>query len=229
MQNIVAMLLAEQDAAYRDFNAALLPTLPKERQIGVRLPVLRRLAKEIAADPELRLAFMARLPHYYLEENTLHAFLLMQEKDWPRLLAELERFLPYIDNWATCDALRPRRFEGRQAELLPRVRRWLNSDHAYTVRFGLNTLQNFYLGDAFSPELTALAAAVAHEDYYVKMAAAWYFATALAKRYDAVLPYIEQGRLDVWTHNKTIQKAIESRRLTPEQKAYLRTLKRPNK
>ncbi len=226
MPTIIDRLLAEQDLAYRDFNARLLPNLAKDCQIGVRLPRLQQIARELSRQPEEREAFMAQLPHRYLEENTLHAYLIAQQKDFSLLLADLERFLPYIDNWATCDVLKPRLFAKKQAELLPHVRRWLDSTHAYTVRFGLNTLQTYYLDATFEPSLPTLAANVRHEDYYVKMAAAWYFATALAKQYEAALPYLEQGRLDVWTHNKAIQKAIESRRVTPEHKAYLRTLKR---
>lgn len=220
-----ARLLAEQDLAYRDFHAKLVPNLPKELIIGVRTPRLRAIAKELAKDEAKRAAFMQRLPHEYYEENTLHGALIAICRDYRQVIDELNIFLPYIDNWATCDLTDPKIFAKHQAELLPEIRRWLNSEHTYTVRFAVNMLMTYYLGEAFATEHLAWLAALQGEDYYLKMGVAWYFATALAKQYDSVLPYIEQRRLDPWTHNKAIQKATESRRITPEQKEDLRKLK----
>ena len=222
---IRAQLFALQDKEYRVFYSRLMPTLPPETVIGVRVPQLRKLAKQLADTPEAEV-FLQCLPHFYYEENALHAFLLEPVRDYGAALAATERFLPYVDNWAVCDSFSPKVFAQHKPELLPAIRRWLSSDRTYTVRYGIGVLMRLYLdASAFQPEYLEWVAQVRSEEYYVNMMIAWYFATALAKQWEAAIGYIEQHRLDVWCHNKAIQKAIESRRLTTEQKDYLRTQK----
>ena len=211
----------EQNAA---FLSRLLPGIAPERVLGVRTPELRRLAKELRGTEEAA-RFLEALPHETVDENAVHDFLLEPIRDFDEALAAVERFLPYIDNWASCDSLRPKVFARHRAELLPQVLRWLDSDRPYTVRFGLEMLMTHYLDEAFEPRFLDRAAALRSEEYYVNMMIAWYFATALAKQYDCALPVLEEGRLEKWTHNKTIQKALESFRVSAEQKAYLKTLK----
>lgn len=224
VQMIRQRLFALQDKPYAVFQAKLIPDLPPESVIGVRIPALRALAKELAGSPEAE-AFLQALPHQYYEENDLHGFLLERIRDYTAAVAALETFLPYMDNWATCDTARPKVFAKHKAELLDHIKNWLSSGQTYTVRYGIGMLLAHYLDDAFTPEYPAMVAAVRSEEYYVNMMIAWYFATALAKQYDAAVPYLQEKRLDVWTHNKTIQKAVESYRITPEQKEYLRSLK----
>ena len=221
---IRAQLFALQDKEYQVFYSRLMPTLPPETVIGVRVPLLRKLAKQLADTPEAE-AFLQELPHFYCEENALHAFLLEPVRDYGTALAATERFLPYVDNWAVCDCFSPKVFAQHKPELLPAIRRWLGSDQVYTVRYGIGMLMRYYLDDAFRPEYLAWVAAVHSEEYYVNMMRAWYFATALAKQPAAALPWLTDKRLDVWTHNKTIQKAVESRRIPPEQKQALRALR----
>lgn len=221
-------LFAMQDLGYRDFQAKLMPTVDKSRVIGVRTPVLRKYAKQFGRQEEAKI-FLEVLPHHYYEENNLHAFLLEQGKDYEKCVKELVRFLPYVDNWATCDSMAMKIVKKHLNEFILEIYRWMESDHVYTVRFGINMLMRYYLENEFKGEYAERVAAVESEEYYVNMARAWYFATALAKQYDKILPYIEERRLDVWTHNKTIQKAIESYRITDEQKDYLRMLKIKNK
>ena len=213
-----------RDAKNAAFLSRLLPGIAPETILGVRTPQLRALAGELNGTPEAE-AFLRELPHALFEENQLHAFLLEKRRDFQQCLDEVERFLPHVDNWATCDQLRPRIFARHKAELLPQVLRWLDSDRPYTVRFGLEMLMTHYLDEAFEPRFLDRAAAIRSDEYYVNMMIAWYFATALAKQYDAALPVLEERRLDKWTHNKTIQKALESFRVSAEQKAYLKTLK----
>jgi 3-methyladenine DNA glycosylase AlkD len=225
VKNYIEKRLFElQDTAYRDFHSRLIPTISPDRIIGVRTPALRKLAKELIKDPYIA-EFLQDLPHSYYDENTLHALLISELKDYALCLQELDRFLPYVDNWATCDIMSPKIFKKHLPELIPVVESWIRSSHPYTIRFGLVMLMSFYLDEAFRPEYLTLAASAVSEEYYVKMAVAWYFATALAKQYEATIPYIEQQKLPKWTHNKAIQKAIESYRITADQKAYLRTLK----
>lgn len=223
-QSIINRFFALKDDKYAAFSASLVPNIAKKRFIGVRTPQLRQLAKELSGTDEAQ-AFAAALPHYYQEENCLHAFLIERLKDEAELYGALDVFLPYVDNWAVCDLMSPKLFKKRPQSLMPKIKQWIASEHTYMVRFGLNMLMSHYLGDAFSKEVLELALSVRSEEYYIKMMQAWLFATALAKQYDATLPYIEAGALDVWTHNKAIQKAIESRRITDSQKACLRTLK----
>lgn len=220
-QEIQRRLFAAQDLKYRDFQRKLLPTLPPEMVIGVRIPQLRAMAKELA-QCDAGAAFLQCLPHRYYEENNLHAYLIERIRDYDQVIAELERFLPWVDNWATCDTLSPAVLKKHLPQLREQCRRWLDSDHTYTVRFGIGMLMRYFLEDAFSPEYLDWVAGVSSEEYYIKMMVAWYFATALAKQYDAALPYLTQHRLEKWTHNKAIQKALESYRITPEQKQFLR-------
>ena len=205
--NVQTRLFELQDLKYRDFHAKLMPTVNKEKIIGVRTPALRVFAKKYGKTDEAK-EYLQILPHQYYEENNLHGLLIEQIKDYDTCLEELERFLPYIDNWATCDMLAVKVVKKHLDTFIDEVYRWMESDHAYTIRFGISKVVQ-----------------IRWEEYYVNMMRAWYFATALAKQYDKILPFIEKQKLDVWTHNKTIQKAIESYRITPEQKEYLRGLK----
>lgn len=220
---IQARLSALRDEGYRDFSAKLVPTVDRARVIGVRSPALRALAKELAGT-EAAAEFLRALPHKYLEEQHLHAFLIERIRDYDECVAALDTFLPWVDNWATCDSLRPACFKRNHARLISDARRWLESDRLYTARFGLGVLMTHFLDADFRPEYLDWAAAIETEEYYLRMMQAWYFATALAKQYEAALPYLEEHRLEDWTHNRTIRKAIESYRISPEQKAYLRTL-----
>ncbi len=225
MTEIQQQLFQWRDEQYRAFQQPLIPTQAPETVIGVRMPQLRQYAKALAKG-EQRAAFLCELPHTYHEEMLLHVLLLSQEKDFDRLIAGTERVLPYIDSWAVCDSFSPKLFRKHTDELLPHIERWLGSDHEYTVRFGIKMLMDFYLDEHFSPAYPVRVAAVRHEAYYVRMMTAWYFATALARQYDAVLPFLEERRLDAWTHNKTIQKAVESYRIPDGRKGYLKTLRR---
>lgn len=218
-------LLGMQDEKYRDFHSKLMPTVEKERVIGVRTPVLRKYARELAKNTEVE-EFLRDLPHCYYEENNLHGFLLEQIKDYGRCLEEVERFLPFVDNWATCDAMSPKVFQRHVEELLEPIGRWLDSQETYTVRYGIGMLMRYYLDEKFQLEYPRKVAAIRSEEYYVNMMVAWYFATALAKQYEKILPFLERPCLDKWTHNKAVQKACESDRITLEQKSYLRTLRR---
>ena len=224
MTEIQQRLFALQDAGYRDFHAALMPTVDKALVIGVRMPALRALAKELKGT-ELAADFMAALPHKYYEENNLHAALIGHIRDFQPCITALERFLPYVDNWATCDMMNPKALAKDKAALLERIQLWLQSSHTYTVRFGMEMLMNHFLEEDFREEYPALVASVRSEEYYVRMMQAWYFATALAKQYEAAVTYLEQRRLGAWVHNKTIQKARESFRVSQEQKEYLKSLK----
>ena len=224
---ITTKLFYLQDTAYRDFQVKLIPGMDAQKEIGVRTPELRKLAKELAKREDIR-EFLNDLPHQYFDENQLHAFILSGEKDFEKCMEDLERFLPYVDNWATCDQTSPKVFRKHRKELLDAIRRWIESDHPYTVRFAIKMLMEHFLDEDFDPAYPEMVAEVRSEEYYIRMMIAWYFATALAKQYEAVLPYLEQKKLDVWTHNKTIQKAVESYRITEEQKIYLKSLKRKN-
>lgn len=221
---IQARLLAMQDEAYRAFHKSLIPTLQQEL-IGVRVPQVRTLAKALAGTQEAE-AFLNDLPHRFYEENLLHAIWLSAEKDFDRALSGIERFLPYVDNWAVCDAFSPKVFAKHPQEVLACIRRWLSSSETYTIRFGVDMLMQFYLEDCFFPEQLRWVGEITSDEYYVNMARAWYYATALAKQQSAALSYLLENRLDVWTHNKSIRKAIESYRISPELKAFLRTRKR---
>ena len=213
-----------QDLKYRDFQASLMPTVPTERVIGVRTPALRALARELRnADVG---DFLCDLPHGYYEEDNLHSFIISEIKDFDSCLAEVERLLPYIDNWATCDSMRPKCFKKHPDRLLPFIDRCLASQSVYTVRYGIGMLMSYFLDSEFDPRYLERVSEIESDEYYVNMMSAWYFATALAKQWEETLPYITEYRLPLWVHNKTVQKAVESYRITAEQKEYLRAFRR---
>ena len=224
MKEIQDFLFSNQDVEYRDFQSKLIPNVDKSYFIGVRTPILRKYAKRFLKTGDIN-AFFAELPHQYFDENQLHAFILSGIKSFEECIAETERFLPYVNNWATCDQLSPKCFAKNKEELLKYISMWIESDKTYTVRFAIGMLMSHFLDDDFDEKYLSKVAAVKSDEYYINMMIAWYFATALAKQYEKTLPFIEKKVLDKWTHNKAIQKAIESYRITDEQKAYLRTLK----
>ena len=213
-----------QDEKYRDFQAKLIPTVSPDTVIGVRTPELRKYASQLVKREDVQ-EFLDVLPHSFFDEYQLHAFIVSAMRDYDRCMEEVIRFLPYVDNWATCDQMSPKVFKKHRQELIPHIKEWIASDATYTIRFGVGMLMEHFLDEDFDPKYPELVADLRSEEYYVNMMIAWYFATALAKQYDAVLPYIENRRLDTWTHNKAIQKSVESYRITPEQKEYLKSLK----
>ena len=223
-EEIKQRLFSLQDEPYRDFQVKLIPTIDPKTMIGVRTPALRKLAKELSKDPDIT-EFLTSLPHEYFDENQLHAFLISEIKDYKKCIAQTEKFLPFINSWATCDQLSPKVFKKHKQELLSHIQTWIRSEETYTVRFGIGMLMQHFLDEDFDPEYLELVAGIRSEEYYINMMIAWYFATALAKQYDAVLPYLEQKKLAPWTHNKAIQKARESYRVSAEQKEYLKSLK----
>ena len=214
-----------QDLKYRDFQAGLIPNIEKDLFIGVRTPELRRLAKEIANDEDT-IAFLKDVPHKYFDENQLHAFIISLGRNFDETVGAVEAFLPYVNNWATCDQLSPKVFKKHKKELLPYIKKWIKSKKTYTVRFAIGMLMEHFLDDDFDVQYPKMVAGVKSDEYYINMMIAWYFATALAKQYDASIPFIENGSLDAWTHNKAIQKSVESRRISTAQKEYLKALKR---
>ena len=223
------MTIREKLFEYRDpknaaFQAKLTPGIPPETFLGVRVPKLRMIEKQFRNTEESK-EFLNTLPHKYYDENILHSVFISNLKDYDQVLDALEVFLPYVDNWAVCDTLRPVVFKKQKVNLLDKIKEWIASEKTYTCRFGIDMLMTFYLDDDFQEEYLALVADVHSEEYYVKMMIAWFFATALAKQWDSTIPYIDNRMLDKWVHNKTIQKACESYRITDEQKTYLRTLK----
>lgn len=222
--NIKEELFALQDISYADFQAKLTPNIPRELFIGVRVPDLRKLAKKVAEEPETS-KFLKNLPHKYYDENMLHGLLISEIKDYNACLVAVDEFLPYVDNWAVCDIMSPKIFKKNKEALLEKIKEWTASEKTYTCRFGIETLMSHFLDDDFKPEYLEISLSVNSEDYYVKMMVAWFFATALAKEWDETIKYIEDNRLDTWTHNKTIQKACESKRITPKEKEYLKSLK----
>ena len=224
MKEINDQLFAMQDLKYRAFHTNLIPTVDPDTVIGVRTPELRAYAKSICKT-KTAAAFLHQLPHQYYDENNLHGFLLEQIHDFDACIEAIDVFLPYINNWATCDMIRPSCFRRNKEQLLPHILRWLRSDQTYTIRYAIGMLLAHFLGDAFDERYPALVASVVSQEYYVNMMIAWYFATALAYQYDAIIPYLQDACLQPWVHNKTIQKAIESRRLTSEQKNRLRALR----
>ncbi|MCR5810754.1 MAG: DNA alkylation repair protein [Lachnospiraceae bacterium] len=223
-EEIVKELFRMQDKDYALLQAKILPTVAADRIIGVRTPELRTFAKSLYRDKD-KDAFLSCAPHQYFDEDQLHAFVISLEKDFDKCIAEVGAFLPFIDNWATCDQLSPKAFKKEPEKLLPYIHTWIKSDKTYTVRFAIGMLMQHFLDDRFDTKYADMVAEVRSEEYYVNMMIAWYFATALAKQYDAVLPYLQEKRLADWVHNKAIQKSVESYRITPEQKEYLKTLK----
>ncbi|HAO30384.1 MAG TPA: DNA alkylation repair protein [Treponema sp.] len=226
--NMYEELLQFQDKTYRDFQVKLIPGYSAEKMIGVRTPVLRDYAKRLYKTNDASISrFLKKLPHRYFDENQLHAFIISEIKDFDECLFQVEAFLPYVDNWATCDQLSPKVFKKNHQKLLPCIKKWLKSEHVFTLRFAVGMLMQHFLNDDFNVDFLKLAASALKksDDYYVRMMVAWYFATALAKQWDAAIVYIREQKLEAWTHNKTIQKAVESYRITSEQKEYLKTLK----
>lgn len=224
MTELQERLFALRDVEYAAFQAKLTPTIPSDRFIGVRVPQLRAFAKVFRKE-KLHEDFMHTLPHEYYDENMLHALLLEHFSDFDEAVKATDSFLPYVDNWAVCDIMSPKVFKKRKAELLPKIRQWVASDQTYTCRFGIEMLMSHFLDEDFNAAYLPIVVSVRSDEYYVKMMVAWFFATALAKQWDATIPHIEAKCLAPWTHNKSIQKACESYRITPEQKEYLRTLK----
>ena len=221
---IKTALIRLQDPAYRDFQSKLIPTIPAERFIGVRTPELRKLAKQYARRNDADV-FLRSLPHPTFDEGQLHAFIVSEIKNFGECLQAVDVFLPCIDNWATCDQMSPKVFGEHKQELLPAIDRWIASGRTYTIRFGIKMLMEHFLDEDFDPVYPEKVSAVRSDEYYVRMMAAWYFATALAKQYETILPFLEEHRLDPWTHNKTIQKACESYRIQPDRKDYLRGIR----
>ena len=222
--NIKEELLALQDISYADFQAKLTPNIPRDLFIGVRVPELRKLSKKVVEDPETS-KFLKNLPHKYYDENMLHGLIISEIKDYDACIVAVDDFLPYVDNWAVCDIMSPKIFKKNKEALLKKIKEWSASEKTYTCRFGIETLMSHFLDDDFKPEYLEIALSGNSEDYYVRMMIAWFFATALAKEWDEAIKYIEDQRLDPWTHNKTIQKARESRRITPKEKEYLKSLR----
>ena len=213
-----------QDLKYRDMQLKTIPTAEPETVIGVRTPALRIMAKEVLKSGDYK-GFLEELPHQYFEENQLHSFIISGIKDLDIAMEELEKFLPFVENWATCDQMSPKIFTKHRDLLLTHIKKWIKSEKTYTVRFGVKMLMEHFLDDDYDPCYPEMVAKIRSEEYYVNMMIAWYFATALAEQYESILPFIEEKKLDDWTHNKAIQKSVESRRITAEQKAYLKSLK----
>ncbi|MBQ1547678.1 MAG: DNA alkylation repair protein [Lachnospiraceae bacterium] len=213
-----------QDIKYRDFQGKLIPTVAPDTVIGVRTPELRKYAKELLKREDIA-DFLNDLPHKYFDENQLHAFIISGMKDYDACVNEVQRFLPFVDNWATCDQMSPKVFKKHKKDLLEEINNWLNSGETYIIRFAVGMLMEHFLDEDFDKSYPEMVSKIRSDEYYVNMMTAWYFATALAKQYESILPYIEDKKLDVWTHNKAIQKSVESYRITPEQKEYLKTLK----
>jgi len=227
MDSIMKRLTGLLDNSYKNFQGSLIPTIDEKSVLGIRTPELRKLAKELKGSEEAAL-FMQELPHNYFDENQLHAFLITEIKDYDECMEAVEKFLPYIDNWATCDQMNAKAIGKKKDRLYANILKWLESSHTYTVRFAIKCLMDYYLDDAsFDASQLELAALTAHksEEYYIRMMVAWYYATALCKHYDTTIKFIEERRLDEWTHRKAIQKARESFRITDEQKEYLKSLK----
>lgn len=218
---IVSDLFNIRDEKFAKFNASLIPTTDAKNVIGVRTPLLRKYAKTISSSEN----FLSKLPHKYFEENQIHAFILSDIRDFEKCINLVDAFLPYVDNWATCDQLIPKIFAKNTDRLLPYIRRWIKSKHIYTVRFAIGLLMRFYLGEKFDLSYADTVIKIKSDEYYINMMRAWYFATALSKNWDDIICIIENKKLDPWTHNKTIQKSIESYRISAEQKEYLRKLK----
>lgn len=221
VEKIREELFQNSEAEFAAFQRKLMPTVEADSVLGVRTPILRGMAKKLWKEAEVE-EFLHNLPHKYFDENQLHGFLLSEIKDFQKCVNELERFLPYMDNWATCDQTSPKVFRMHKEELLIYLHTWLSSDHTYTVRFAIGMLMEHFLDEDFRPEYLEWVMAVRSEEYYINMEIAWYMATALAKQWEATIPYIEKYSMSSWVHNKTIQKARESYRITKEQKEYLK-------
>lgn len=230
IEEIKDYLLKNQDLQYKQFHSSLMPTINSEVVIGIKVPILRNYTKELLKKYDIQsfVPFFKDLPHQYYEENNIHAFLIEKINNYDECLFQLEQFLPYINNWATCDMLNPKVFSKNKDKLLKKINEWINSSHTYTIRFGIGMLMRHFLDNDFNTSYLELVYSIKSEEYYVNMMKAWFFATALTKQYDATLPIIQNKKLDIWTHNKAIQKAIESFRVPAEHKQYLKTLKIKN-
>lgn len=213
-----------QDIKYRDFQSKLIPGIDTDSVIGVRTPELRKYAKKLAKQTDIEV-FLDILPHKYFDENQLHAFIISEIKDYDSCIVEVNKFLPYVDNWATCDQMSPKVFKKHKEDLLKEISGWVDSSETYTIRFGIGMLMQHFLDEDFNPKYHEMVASVKSDEYYINMMIAWYFATALAKQWDATVPYIVEHRLEKWTNNKAIQKSVESYRISPEQKEYLKSFK----
>lgn len=224
MTELQTLLFSLQDLTYKQFMMPLLPNVDPDSIIGIRTPVLRTIAKEYKEE-----AFLQQLPHTFFEENQIHAFRINRIKDFDIMMEYLEAFLPFVDNWATCDQMNPLCMKKHLPELLPSIQKWMVSRHEYTVRFGIGVLMRYYLDEAFEPAYLAWVGQLRRDEYYIRMMQAWYFATAMAKQPEDTIPWIEQKKLDPWVHNKSIQKAVESRRIDARTKDYLRTLRSKRK
>ncbi len=224
-EEIRRAIIESADEKFQKFNSSLIPSIDSKTVIGVKTPQLKTIAKRLSKSAEYE-EFLSDLPHRYFEENQIHAFVIAEFKNFDKCIVLLEKFLPYIDNWATCDQLSPKVFCNNKNKLLKSISKWIKSEHTYTVRFAVNMLMKHFLGEEFKVEYAKMVAEIESEDYYVNMVRAWYFATALATNRDEILPYIKEQKLDKWTHNKTIQKAIESYRIDSELKEYVKKLKR---
>jgi 3-methyladenine DNA glycosylase AlkD len=225
MDFIMELLQENQDEKYGQFQRKLLPTIDPTKILGVRTPVLRRMAKQLQNDQRCTV-FLSELPHTYFEENLLHGIILSENADFQSCVEQLERFLPYVDNWAVCDQTAPKIFKKHKEELLLYIQKWLVSEHVYTVRFAIGMLMRHFLEDDFKPEYLDMVTKIQSKEYYINMEIAWYMATALAKQWEATIPYLEAKTMARWVHNRTIQKARESYRIPEEQKEYLKTLKK---
>ncbi len=221
---ITDKLFKLQDIKYRDFQAKLIPNIDINNVIGVRTPDLKKYAKELVKDNNYS-SFLNDLPHKYFDENQLHAFIISEIKDYDKCIEYINIFLPYVDNWATCDQMSPKIFKKYPDKLISNIKKWIKSKKTYTIRFGIGMLMQYFLEDNFKKEYLELVSNIRSNEYYVNMMISWFFATALAKKYEDTIEYLENNKLDTWVHNKTIQKAIESYRITNEQKDYLKSLK----
>lgn len=227
MQEITTQLFIMQDNEYKEFHGRLMPTVNPDTILGIRVPILRKFSNQLAKSlsKEKLIEFMNELPHKYYEENNIHAFLIEKIKDFDECIVALEKFLPFVDNWATCDMMNPKILKKNTQQLFCKIKEWITSPHVYTIRYGIGMLMRYFLDDNFKTEYLDMVAAVKSDEYYVNMMKAWFFATALAKQYEATLPYIKEKRLDNWSHNKAIQKSIESFRVPKEHKEELRRYK----
>ena len=225
MKNIIKELYKMQDEKYRDIQVKIIPNIDSNSIIGVRTPELRSFAKKLIKEDNYK-EFLEELPHKYFEENQLHSFIISEIKDYDICISYINKFLPYINNWATCDQLSPKVFKKNKEKLIKEIKVWIKSKETYTIRFGIGMLMSYFLDEDFNESYLEIISKIKSKEYYINMMIAWYYATALAKQYDSTIKYLENNKLDIWVHNKTIQKAIESYRITDNQKEYLRSLKR---
>ncbi len=225
MLKVLDKLFELKDEIYADFHSKLMPNIPREKIIGVKVPKMRKLAKEYSKSEESKV-FLNDLPHKYYDENLLHGMLISEIKDYCKCIEELDKFLPFVDNWAVCDTISPKAFKNNKEKLTKKIKIWISSKETYVCRFGILMLMKHFLDDYFTPEYLENVADIESDEYYLKMMIAWFFATALSKHWNETIVYLERKKLDVWVHNKTIQKARESYRITTQQKEYLKSLKR---